>query len=336
MKKSGDLKKPISKKGKHIKLSELSLRDKIGQLVFINPKGKKIKYIKELKIGGIFLNKRTGNKESVFKERINFYQDNSKIKLFVAADMEGLINPFKNFYKSKIFGNIETGKEAYDLGDEHGKILKGLGFNVNFSPVTEMRNNVWPGRTFQGTFEDVKEKILRYIKGLKHQGIKTTAKHFPGGSLVKNPHIVKYTTKIYPEDLELFKEAIKEGTDFVMTGHPKVWGEIDSKGKQASISKKVISKLRDDLNFKGIIITDAVTMLGLRLSYLFNFKKVYPDLIKAGNDIILDTHIHSGFRRLKKRIEYLEKLVNKGDISEERINESVKRILEMKGYIVKK
>ena len=77
-------------------------------------------------------------------------------------------------------------------------------------------------------------------------------------------------------------------------------------------------------------------MLGLKLSYLFNFKKVYPDLIKAGNDMILDTHKSSGYRKLKKRIEYLEKSVQKGEISRKRLDESVKRVLEMKGYNVKK
>ncbi|HKL23792.1 MAG TPA: glycoside hydrolase family 3 N-terminal domain-containing protein [Candidatus Nanoarchaeia archaeon] len=320
---------------KTIHLSDLSLREKIGQLIFIKPKGKNEDYIDDLKIGGIFLNKGTGNKKSDFKKIIDYYQNNSKIKLFIAADMEGYINPFKGFYNSKSFNQIKTKKEAHELGKEHGEIMKQIGFNVNFSPVTEMRNNVWPGRTFLGTFEDVREKISGYIKGLKEKNIKPTAKHFPGGNLVKNPHLVRYATKIYPEDIELFKQAIKQEVDFVMTGHAKVYGAINSNRKQVTISKEAISKLRKDLNFKGIIITDAVTMLGLRFSYLFNFKKAYPDLIKAGNDMILDTHIHSGFRRLKKRIEYLEKSVKKGKISEERINESVKRILEIKGYKVK-
>lgn len=251
--------------------------------------------------------------------------------------MEGYWNPFKDFYKSKSFGNINTENESYNLGKSHGKILRELGFNVNFSPVVEIRNNVWPGRNFEGDLNQIKKKISKYIEGIEEQEIMATAKHFPGGNLVKDPHLFKYTTKIYPEDLDLFKTAVNSGVDFVMVGHPKTKGEIDSEGKQATISKNVISKLKKDLGFKGLVITDAVTMMGLRLNlkYIFNFKRVYSDLINAGNDVILDTSNFSSFRKIKKRIRFLEKCVNNNKISQKKINESVKKILKMKGYSVR-
>ena len=148
--------------------------------------------------------------------------------------------------------------------------------------------------------------------------------------MVKNPHLFRYKTQIYPEDLEYFDYAIKQKVDVIMIGHPIVYGAVNSGGKQATISKEIIFPLKE--KFDGLIITDAVTMLGLRMSYLFNFKKVYPDLILAGNDIILDVHIHSGYNRLKKRIGELEKSVKEGKISEQMIDESVKKILEAKGY----
>ena len=314
---------------KTIKLSDLTLKEKIGQLVIVKPTGMNEKYLTELHIGGIFLNNKNSAHE--YADAIEFYKNNSKIKLFVATDMEGYWNPF-DFYKSKNFGEISDDPEAYELGIEHGKILSELGFNLDFSPIVEVRNTVWPGRSFTGTPTEVKEKISAYIQGLHKNNILATAKHYPGGSMVKNPHLRKYKTEIFEEDLEYFDHAINEKVDAIMVGHPIVYGAIDSKGKQATISREVIMPLRN--KFNGLIITDAVTMLGLRLSYLFNFKKAYPVLISAGNDIILDTHHNSGYNSIKKRLHEIEKAVDKGYLSEELINERVKKILEAKGYFV--
>lgn len=313
-----------------INLSQLTLDEKIGQLMFVKPEGLNKKYLDELNIGGIFFNNLRSKEE--YKNYISFYQDKSKIKLFVATDMEGYWNPFFNFYNSSSFGEISSGDQAYNLGKSHGEILNELGFNLDFSPVVETRNEVWPGRAFTGSKEEIKNKISGYIKGLHEENIFVTAKHYPGGSMIKNPHLVKYRTEIFEEDLEYFDYAISQKADFIMVGHPVVYGFVDSKGKQASISSEIIQPLKE--KFNGIIITDAVTMLGLRVSYLFNFKTVYPQLILAGNDIILDTHKNSKYKSLIKRRDELKKSVLEGKISEERIDESVKRILEIKGYRV--
>ena len=312
-----------------IKLSKLTLKEKIGQLIIVKPEKLNKEYLTELHVGGIFLNDKKSAHE--YAETIEFYQDNSKLKLFVATDMEGYWNPF-NFYDSKTFGDIQDDQEAYDLGVKQGKILSELGFNLDFSPIVEVRNNVWPGRSFTGDSEEVKEKISAYIQGLHKYEILATAKHYPGGSMIKNPHVKKYQAEIFESDLEYFDYAIENKVDAVMVGHPIVYGAVDSKGKQATISREVIGPLRD--KFEGLIITDAVTMLGLSISYLFNFKKVYPVLISAGNDIILDTHKHSGYKAIKRRIHEIEKAVDKGYISENLIDEKVKRILEAKGYFV--
>jgi len=315
---------------KEISLTNMTLQEKIGQLIIIKPEKLDKRYLEELYIGGIFLNK--GSAREDYKKPIEFYQNNSKIKLFVATDMEGYWNPFEEFYKSKNFGEIKSKEEAYELGKEHGEILKDLGFNLDFSPVAEIRNKVWIGRSFTGSEGEISEKISYYIKGLHAENIFATAKHYPGGNLVKNPHLIKYKVNSTKQELEMFDAAINSGVDFIMVGHPIVYGAVDSKGKQATISKEVISPLRN--KFEGLIITDAVTMMCLRISYLFNFKKVYPDLILAGNDIIVDTHVNSGYKKIKKRISELEKAVEKGEISEERIDGSVQRVLETKGYKV--
>lgn len=314
-----------------INLSEMSIEEKIGQLMVIKPQGLNLAYLEELHVGGIFLNNK--KTEENFTKSIEFYQNNSKIKLFVATDMEGYWNPFP-FFNSKNFGEINSKEEAFNLGKEQGEVMKSLGFNLDFSPVVEIRNKVWKGRSFTGSDEEIKEKIKEYISGLQSQGIFATSKHYPGGNMIKNPHLLRYRVKTNSSELGMFATSYDAGVDFVMVGHPVIYGEIDSKGKPATVSPEVINYLKKD--FEGLIITDAVTMMGLRLSYLFNFKKAYPDLILAGNDIILDTHIRSGYSVLKKRRDEIIKSVEKGKISEERIDESVKKILEKKGYNVLK
>ncbi len=313
------------KSSKKIIFNELSLREKICQMVMVGGRICDKRFL-NLGIGGIFLPR--FNSKEVYESVISRYQNISKIKLFFSADMEGFLNPFDKFYKSSFFGEVKNKKEAYSLGKEQGKLMNELGFNMNFSPVVEVRNNVWHGRSFTGSLEEVKSKINGYIQGLQEEGIIATAKHYPGGSMVKDPHKLKYATRIFEEDLKLFDEAIKSKVKAVMVGHPVVYGAVNSRGKQCTISKEIVSGLRN--KFRGLIITDAISMMGLRWSYLFRFNKIYIDLIKAGNDIILDLNVTYG--SILKRIRFVEDAVKKGKISKERIDESVKRILKAKGY----
>lgn len=314
---------------KQIKFSELSLEEKIGQLIIVKPTETNSDWV-NLNVGGIFVTDRNFTKED-YKNHINYYQNKSNYNLFVTTDMEGYWNPFQ-FYAGKNFGEINSKEEAYSLGVEQGKIMKELGFNWDFSPIVEVKNKVWPGRSFIGSKKEVEEKIEGYLEGLHSEGIKTTAKHYPGGSMVKNPHLLKYKVEIKQEDLDYFNFAIKKGVGAIMVGHPIVYGAIDSKGKQSTISSEVILPLRE--NFEGLIITDAVTMLGLSISYFWNFKKAYPDLILAGNDIILDTHKFSNYNQIKRRINYLTKEAEKNPVLMKRINESSAKILKIKGYEV--
>lgn len=312
-----------------INFSELSVEEKIGQMLIVKPQEIDSKWL-NLKLGGIFVVNRNFSKED-YKKHISYYQNNSKIKLFIATDMEGYWNPF-NFHESKNFGDIKTQEESFELGKDHAEILKDLGFNLNFSPVVEIRNNVWPGRSFTGTNQEIENKIKKYIEGLQSEEIIATAKHYPGGNLVKNPHLLKYKVSATKNELNMFDVAIKSDVGAIMVGHPIIYGELDSNGKQATISEEIIAPLKEDFN--GLVITDAVTMLGLSWSYLFNFKKAYPDLVMAGNDIILDTHYFSNYNRIKRRISYLSKQAQKNPELMKRINESSKKILEKKGYAV--
>ena len=312
-----------------IKLSELTLKEKVGQMIIV--KGNEYdQRLAELGIGGIFLNNLKIEEE--YKETIEKYQKNSEIKLLVATDMEGYWNPFP-FFQSKTFGEISNKEEAYKLGKAHGQILRKLGFNLNFSPIVETQNKVWPGRSFTGTNKEIKEKISSYIKGLQEQKILPTAKHYPGGSMISDPHKFKVRAKISQEEFDYFDYAIKENVSVVMIGHAIVSGAVDSEGKQSTVSPKIIAELRQ--SFNGLIITDAISMWGLRISYIFNTNQMYVDAVKAGNDIILDTYSFSyTYKRAEKIINAITGAVENGEIPEKQIDESVTRILEAKGYKV--
>ncbi len=327
----------MESKNHPINMSSLTLREKIAQMIIV--RGDSFdKRLSNLGIGGIFLGQHKTPDE--YKRIISRYQSNSKIPLFVSADMEGYRNPFKAFYQSKVFGNIKTSKEAYDLGKEHGKWLSELGFNLNFSPSVETANVVWPGRTFSGSVSEIKEKTTQYIKGLRSQGILPTLKHFPGGSMDhKDPHFWRVHHTVKKEDLDLFFYQLKKDKFLaVMPGHPIVTGLLDSKGKAATVSPEVVMYLRNRLN--GLIITDDIAMRGLKRSYTFQSGKMYADLVKAGNHVILDVHVRytlpffSPYYRVKRGIKGIEKAINAGEISENLINENVKKILEMKGVKV--
>lgn len=310
-----------------VNLSEMPLDKKIAQMIIV--RGDTFsEELGEIGIGGIFLDRQKD--EESYAEIIAEYQSLSKIKLLVSTDLEGYWNPFP-FFESKKFGEIETADEANNLGIVHGRILKELGFNINFAPIAESKNKVWPGRTFGGTNKEIKKKVVAYIEGIQSEKVLATAKHYPGGNMLRDPHWFKVNSEISEDDLNLFDEAIKSNVSAIMIGHAVVYGIVDSDGKQSTISPEVISYLRKDFN--GLIITDAVQMLGLRWSYFFKTSKLYPDLVKAGNDIILDTSDLSA-DKIKRNIDKIKKEVDKGNIKEERIDESVERILKYKGYSV--
>src|SRR3989344_212464 len=127
-----------------ISLSNLPLEKKVGQMIIVKSNDGFNEHFVSLGIGGVFL-------------------DGGK--------------------KPSEFGEIKNKEEARALGKEHAKKLKEAGFNIDFSPVVESKNKVWIGRSFNGSFEERKEKIESYIEGLQENGIIATAKHYPGGSM---------------------------------------------------------------------------------------------------------------------------------------------------------
>jgi beta-glucosidase-like glycosyl hydrolase len=202
-----------------------------------------------------------------------------------------------------------------------------LGFNLNFAPVAEFSDEVYGGRAFQGTKEEVKEKLSFYIKGLQ-ENIAGTCKHYPGKGMINNLHIKDDEQIISKEDLELFDVCFNNNILGVMVGHQIVTGELDSNGMPSSVSKEIIFTIDDSV----LIIADEINMAGLK-NFYSDKTELYVDLINSGENVILDFKLNP--ISMYKLIGKLEEEVEEGNINEDNVDESVKKILMMKGYVIK-
>lgn len=315
-----------------IEFDSLTLKQKLAQMIITRGDSENYEVV-DLNIGGIFLDRL--KYEDEYKRVIDNFQEKSKIKLFVTTDMEGAWTPFpepEEHQKFPKFSEIETSEEAFEVGKAHGELLKKIGFNLNFAPVAEYVDDAYGGRTFSGTDEEIQEKVASYIKGLQ-ENVMGTCKHYPGESLHTNLHEKSATVEIRKKDLELFRIGVKNNISAIMVSHQITTGLIDSKGKPATVSKEVIDSL-ETIGFDGLIIVDEIRMKGLSNFYKEKGKlELYKDLINAGENVILDFYIDT--KELDELLEGIVEEVEKGNISEEKINESARKILKYKGYSIK-
>lgn len=307
-------------------LDSMTIRQKLAQMIIVRGDFDRNMGFLNYNIGGIYLAKQ--DSKSNYSIKIKNYQSKTRINLFVSTDMEGAANPFKKFRRFPNFSEINNPEEAYLLGLEHGFFLKEMGFNINFAPVSEFNDSCYGGRAFLGSPDEVKKKISNYILGLQ-TNIKGTCKHYPGKGMIKNLHDKKDKQEIDYNDLELFRECIESNISAIMIGHQVVTGAIESNGKSSSVSEEVISTLND---FEGLIISDEINMDGISEYYRFKKPEMYKDLINSGEDIILDFSLTK--RSCFLLLNELEEKVKTGEIDEEKIDKSVKKILKAKGYEV--
>ena len=319
--------KNIIIEGKTIELSSLTLEQKIAQMIMVRGDDKDLKF-NNLNVGGIFLDRQESAEK--YKSLIEEYQKSSRIKLFVATDMEGAWTPFHNPETNQIFpafSEIKTKYEAEDIGFQHGELLRKIGFNMNFAPVAEYSDKVYGGRAFSGTDQEVAEKIAFYIKGLQ-KNVLGVCKHYPGKGMQKDLHYVSDNQEISKEDLYLFEVCKENNISSIMVSHQIVTGEVDSNGKPSTVSEEIIS----NIDKKFLVVADEINMKGLS-GFYDNKTKMYADLIYSGENLILDFNLNS--RELNNLIKEIKQEVEKGNIDENKIDESVEKILILKGYKVK-
>lgn len=228
--------------------------------------------------------------------------------------------------------NIADKDGAYSAGATVGAYLKELGFTVDMAPVADVitndKNTVIGDRAFGSDAAVVDEYADAYSDGLHSQGILSTYKHFPGhGATEGDTHEgYAFTNKNYEElketELVPFANAKKNKIDMVMVAHiavPKITGD----NTPCTLSYKMVTEvLRNDLGYDGLIITDAMNMGAITENY--SSKDATVKAIQAGVDIVLMP------QDFKASVEGVLEAVKNGEISEERIDESVLRIIQKK------
>ena len=321
--------KIVIKEGHIIELDSLTLEQKIAQMVIVAGESINMDAWKKLQLGGIHM----FAKESpvVYKDVLQEFQSGITIPFFVTMDLEGCINPLANFYNSSTVYSINNVGQAFQKGSEDGRMLKSLGFSINFAPVVDLGDQIWKCRAFNGDEKVISEFAEAYILGLQSQGIIATIKHYPGKALViKDPHkelveVIIEEKDLYPYQFLVEKKEVKG----LMVTHVIASGLVDSEGKPADASENIITPLKKEFN--GLIISDEINMLGFKNFYKDD-DKMYVDVFKGGSDIILN--FNNDPNEIYHMILVIKKAVENGEISEKNIDHSVKKILEAKGFKV--
>ena len=238
----------------------------------------------------------------------------------------------KKYESMAAIGATGDPKNAYECGNTIGTYLKRYGFDIDFAPVADVNTNpenvVIGPRAFSDDPAVAAPMVTNYLQGLKDAGITGCIKHFPGHGDTKADTHYGYasTQKTWEEmlscEMVTFKAGIQWGCQLIMTAHigaPKVTGS----DVPATMSPLILQdKLRGELGYQNIIITDGMEMGAITQQY--TSAEAAVGSIKAGVDIVL------GPRYFIEAFDAVMAAVNNGTLSEERINQSVRRILKLR------
>lgn len=320
-------------------IEQMSYEEKVGQLFFLCVKGRfDESLISTYKVGGILLfgkDVSTETRDSL-KAKIDAFQAASDIPLLVGIDEEGGTVSRLNTNSRLIDYIFQSPRDLYARGgfeaienDSNYKceLLKSYGINVNFAPVCDMSDN--PGeymypRSFGGDVLLTSEYVGRIVKSMTDNGIGCVLKHFPGYGPNGDTHkAVVYDTRPLSSFVEYdfmpFIAGIENGAGCVLVSH-NIVDCMDSE-LPASLSERVHEILREDLGFEGVIITDDLSMDGV-LEYMDNSEAAVQSII-AGNDMIIATYYQEQYNAVLNACK-------DGRITEERLNDAVRRVLRWK------
>jgi beta-glucosidase-like glycosyl hydrolase/CubicO group peptidase (beta-lactamase class C family) len=267
----------------------------------------------------------------------NRFQAKAKTPLFIGIDAEwGLSMRLDSTYRypwNMTLGAVQDLKIIEELGKQMAQQSKRLGIHFNFAPVldinTNPKNPIIGNRSFGEYKENVTEKASALMKGLQANGVLATGKHFPGhGDTDKDSHYTLPTVnfdekRIREVELYPYKKLIKRGLASVMVAHLNVPALENRSNYPSSISYNIVTNiLKKELDFEGLIFTDALNMKGAS-----NFKSpgdIDLEAFMAGNDVLLfPENVPLAIAKIKEALE-------SGKMSQKRLEESVKKILAYK------
>lgn len=335
-------------------VSEMTLEEKVYQMLIVTPEaltgeetvtqaGQTAKEcIDKYPVGGIiyFANNIVNERQitSMLSEIQKYSLERTGLKMLTCIDEEGgrvaRIGNNSAFSVERFpdMAYISGEDEAYHVGDTIGAYLSEYGFNVDFAPcadvITNSENQVIGTRSFGTNPNVVSTMALSVAKGLNSHGVLAAYKHFPGhGATVGDTHEgFAYTDKTLDElmksELIPFKSAADNGIDIVMAAHISVPNVIGDNTPGSLSYRMITGVLKEKLGYKGLIVTDALNMGAIADNYSSQAAAVMA--VKAGNDLLLMP------MDFKAAAEAVIGEVRNGNISEERINESVRKIVRAK------
>ena len=333
-------------------ISQMTLEEKVAGLFFVTPEsmmegvnqaviagGKTEEALNAYAVGGIIYFSKNIQSADQITEMLTKTQEMSKYPIFLGVDEEGgsvarvadSISDIENVGDMSDLGALNDPGAAYNAYSVIADYLEELGFNVNFAPVADIydgNNALFAERAFATDANVVSSYVYQAICGLQDGGISACAKHFPGhGSADADSHDGRATVELTEEELmatELlpFQMALTANPDFIMIGQvslPNVLGDYTP----ATMSSDIVTRiLREQLGYNGIVITDAMNMTAVTEYY--TSAEAAVNAINAGCDMILMPE------NFKEAYQGVLDAVNNGEISVERIEESLMRIYRVK------
>ena len=334
--------------------SEMTIEEKIGQLFCPIVFSKDEKELKDLldnyHVGGILY--REGPAEEIHAAQ-SYLQKESKIPLLIAANLEygGNGSAIEGTYygREMLVGATGNKERGYQLGKVSCSEGAAVGVNWAFAPVVDLDRNYHNPIINVRTYSDDVETVITmgegYIRAAEEEGVATAVKHFPGDGIdERDQHLLTSVNSLSVEEWDntygkIYRAMIEAGTRTVMAGHialPAYEEHYDGKKPErvipATLSENILKKLlREKLGFNGLIVTDATPMVGFCCA--MERKKAVPMSIENGCDMFLFN------RSLEEDYNYMMEGYKSGLLSEERLEEAVKRILATKismGLVEKK
>lgn len=325
--------------------NSLSQDEKLGQLfivaLYTNKDEAHINQIRNIvsqdKIGGLILMQDDAAREI---NLVNEFQSKAKVPLLIGMDAEwGVFQRIAKAHKypwAITLGAIQDKNLIHAMSSKIAEDCKRMGINWDFAPVVDVNTNpnnpIIGNRSFGSDVNNVVNSALAYSNGLQDNRILAAIKHFPGhgdtdtDSHLDLPVVSHNLERLEKTEIAPFKALTNKGIGGVMVAHLYVPSLENEKGIPASVSRKIVTGLlKENLGYKGLIITDALNMGAV--ANKFKAGELDAMAFKAGNDIMLFSQDVATGKKL------IQQAIDRGEISQNRVEESVKKILLTKYYL---
>ncbi len=340
-------------------LRKMSLEDKVGQLFaiwvrvqFLNdadPMFVQLRdNIRKYRVGSVVMSVPVDgpvllkSQPDVAAELLNRLQRSSKLPLIVSADFERGVSMRLNgatvFPHAMAFGAAGKTENAEAFGRITALEARAIGVHWNFFPDADVNSNpanpIINTRSFGEDPKQVGDFVAAYIRGAHEGGMLATAKHFPGhGDTAADSHlglaqVTGDRARLDAVELPPFRRAIEAGVDAVMVAHVTVPALDAEPNRVATTSKSIVSGLlKEEMGFKGIVVTDALDMAGLTRLYAKHIGRAAVESFQAGNDmLIIPPDLDASYRAVLEA-------VRSGEIDRHQLDQSVRKILELKASL---